>query len=83
MVPGGDGVIIQKMRRATSSELSNTFHKYASIEENGRKYMMPEDFLVKYLGLPLECQGIGSIFFNLVRKTFFFELFFHCYIFIQ
>ena len=53
-----DGVTIQKMRRATSSELADTFNKYATLEYAGRKYMSPKDFLVNYLGLPLECPGI-------------------------
>ena len=54
-----DGVSIQKMRRATTAEKKEIFEKFASIEEDGMKFMTPKDFLVDYLGLPVECEGIG------------------------
>ena len=54
-----DGVSIQKMRRATTAEKKEIFEKFASIEEDGMKYMTPKDFLVDYVGLPVECEGTG------------------------
>ena len=54
-----DGVSIQKMRRATTAEKKEIFEKFASIEEDGMKFMTPKDFLVDYVGLPVECEGIG------------------------
>ncbi|GJQ77696.1 putative EF-hand domain pair protein [Trypoxylus dichotomus] len=38
-------------KRASKEKLESVFEKYASIDENGRKYMTPEDFVVKFLGL--------------------------------
>ncbi|KRT85359.1 HLH domain-containing protein [Oryctes borbonicus] len=37
--------------RSKKDKLQEIFEKYASIEENGHKYMTPEDFVVKFLGL--------------------------------
>ena len=54
-----DGVSIQKMRRATTAEKKEIFEKFASIEEDGMKFMTPKDFLVDYVGLPVECEGTG------------------------
>ena len=54
-----DGVSIQKMRRATTAEKKEIFEKFASIEEDGMKFMTPKNFLVDYVGLPVECEGIG------------------------
>lgn len=54
-----DGVSIQKMRRATTAEKKEIFGKFASIEADGMKFMTPKDFLVDYVGLPVECEGTG------------------------
>jgi len=51
-----DGVSIQKMRRATTAEKKEIFEKFASIDEDGMKFMTPKDFLVDYVGLPVECE---------------------------
>ena len=39
------------VERASEKELRDIFEKYASIGENGHRYMTDEDFVVKYLKL--------------------------------
>ncbi|XP_044258450.1 calcium-binding mitochondrial carrier protein Aralar1 isoform X1 [Tribolium madens] len=39
------------LRRANPQHLRDIFNKYASQEKNGEKFMTPEDFIIKYLGL--------------------------------
>ncbi|XP_030751551.1 calcium-binding mitochondrial carrier protein Aralar1 isoform X1 [Sitophilus oryzae] len=37
------------LKRAHANQLQEIYHKYASIEKDGEKYMSPEDFIIKYL----------------------------------
>ncbi|XP_050300438.1 calcium-binding mitochondrial carrier protein Aralar1 isoform X2 [Anthonomus grandis grandis] len=39
------------LKRASPSQLQEIFNKYASVEKNGEKFMTPNDFVIKYLGL--------------------------------
>ncbi|KAJ8921926.1 hypothetical protein NQ315_008560 [Exocentrus adspersus] len=39
------------LKRASPAHLQDIFHKYASFEKNGERYMTPEDFVIKYLNL--------------------------------
>lgn len=39
------------MKRATTERLREVFQKYASVENNGEKFITSEDFVRKYLGL--------------------------------
>ena len=57
-----DGVTYHKLRRATGTELKSVFEKYASVNSDGVWYMTPKDFLVNYLGLPVECEGMVELY---------------------
>ncbi|XP_018321792.1 calcium-binding mitochondrial carrier protein Aralar1 isoform X2 [Agrilus planipennis] len=39
------------LKRANPTNLTDIFNKYASVDKNGEKFMSPEDFIIKYLGL--------------------------------
>ncbi|XP_072300537.1 electrogenic aspartate/glutamate antiporter SLC25A12, mitochondrial-like [Eucyclogobius newberryi] len=44
-------VKVQTTKRADPHDLKNIFLKYASVEEEGERYMTPRDFVQSYLGL--------------------------------
>ncbi|XP_037253946.1 electrogenic aspartate/glutamate antiporter SLC25A12, mitochondrial isoform X1 [Falco biarmicus] len=44
-------VKVQSTKRADPAELRSIFLQYASVEKDGERYMTPEDFVQKYLGL--------------------------------
>ncbi|ENN72205.1 hypothetical protein YQE_11135, partial [Dendroctonus ponderosae] len=39
------------LKRANPVQLQDIFNKYASIEKNGEKFMTPDDFVIRFLGL--------------------------------
>ncbi|KAF7263579.1 hypothetical protein GWI33_001825 [Rhynchophorus ferrugineus] len=39
------------LKRAQPVQLQDIFNKYATVEKNGERFMSPEDFIIKYLGL--------------------------------
>lgn len=39
------------LKRANASQLQDIFHKYATVEKNGEKFMSAEDFVIKFLGV--------------------------------
>ncbi|XP_042678563.1 calcium-binding mitochondrial carrier protein Aralar1 [Centrocercus urophasianus] len=44
-------VKVPSIKRADPAELRSIFLQYASVEKDGERYMTPEDFVQKYLGL--------------------------------
>ncbi|KAF7248168.1 Calcium-binding mitochondrial carrier protein Aralar1 [Varanus komodoensis] len=44
-------VKVQTTKRADPNELRNIFLQYASVEQDGERYMTPGDFVQRYLGL--------------------------------
>uniref|UniRef100_A0A8C6X0F4 Solute carrier family 25 member 12 n=1 Tax=Naja naja TaxID=35670 RepID=A0A8C6X0F4_NAJNA len=47
-------VKVQTTKRADPNELRNIFLQYATVEQSGERYMTPEDFVRRYLGLYTE-----------------------------
>ncbi|KAL7991634.1 hypothetical protein Chor_015890 [Crotalus horridus] len=47
-------VKVQITKRADPNELRNIFLQYATVEQSGERYMTPEDFVRRYLGLYTE-----------------------------
>lgn len=64
-----DGVAIQKMRRATTEEKRMIFEKFATLHEDGQTYMTPRDFLVSYVGLPVECEETIKVLSSAIDTT--------------
>ena len=65
-----DGVQFHKLQRANGAELKSIFEKYADIDDSdGKRYMSPKNFLVDYVGLPLECEETVKLLSSAIDTT--------------
>merc|ERR1711892_599700 len=65
-----DGVQFHKLGRATQADLKRVFEKYSEDGEDGHgRFMSPKNFLVDYVGLPLECDETIKLLSSAIDTT--------------